>query len=217
VPIMSYRSSGQHPNTPSGSPGLEPQAKQVEARSNRGGGGGCCSKRDNGADGYQHKWATGMCLAPCANPTMCLMGCFCPWCCAFKQRKKLLQGRMDQYTCCAGIWGPCTDKTESCTKPCPSVCLCLEVLLCLGCAVHGNRYMVQQRYQLENECMDVALMYLSCICSCLACITGEDSLELLADCIYYATVGCMIAQNDYEMSEHNFPYDDRKPVQQEML
>ena len=37
-----------------------------------------------------------------------------------------------------------------------------------------------------------------------------------SDCIYYATIGCMIAQNDYEMSERNFPHDDR-PVPQQML
>ena len=201
--------------TPSATPQIAaPLPPQETTKPLNRGGGAAVGPKPNGAEGFENKWATSMLMAPCNNTGMCLLSCFCPWCCAFKQRKKLLENKMENYVCCAGIWGSCTEKTRSCTDPAPELCLCLEVFICLGCAVHGNRWLVQQRYQLENECFDVFLMWVACLCSCLACITGEDELEFLADLIFYIVIGCMLSQHDLEMKTRNFPDDG--PVQQQM-
>eukprot|EP00667_Euglena_gracilis_P013836 EG_transcript_14295 len=181
-------------------------------RLNRGGGG---FGRKNPAEGFRNEWHSSMFFVPCKNPIMCCLSCFCPWCCAFRQRRQLLEFRMENYTCCADICSCVTDSCMSCIRPCPNFCLCLEVFCCLGCAVHGNRWLVQRRYQLENQCCDLCLMWTSCICSCLACITGEDWLEFAADVLYYSVIGCMLAQHDYEMKMRNFP--NEAPVVQSML
>eukprot|EP00668_Euglena_longa_P033930 GGOE01043605.1.p1 GENE.GGOE01043605.1~~GGOE01043605.1.p1 ORF type:complete len:225 (+),score=33.99 GGOE01043605.1:45-677(+) len=190
------------PAFPSGS--VPPPPSSAPVAKNRG-GGAAMGRRHNAAESFQNKWATAMWSAPCTHPAFCLMACLCPWCCACRQRRQLLEGDMTRYVCCANICGPCTSWTNSMAQSCPTFCLCLEVICCLGCAVHGNRWLVQQRYQLENECCDLALMWLSCICSCLACITGEDSLQLASDLLFYIVIGCMMAQHDYELKSRGFP------------
>ena len=147
-----------------------------------------------------------MCMSCCEEPMFWCFACFCPWCASYQQREKLLMGNLANYECCAGINGTaCADRMRSCTRGNESCCLMLEVCLCLGCSVHGNRWMVQQHYGLENTCCDVFVMYLSCICSILACITGEEALETVSDIVFYTMVGCMLTQHETQMKRIGYP------------
>ena len=153
-----------------------------------------------------NEWETSMLQACCNEPIMCLAGYFLPWCCVCAQRKKLLFGEMENYECCAGMWGAsCTKRCNSCTKGNEELCLCLESFLCLGCAIHGNRWMVMQHYGLQNDYCDVFIMWLSCICSIIACLLQDENLEHLADIIYYMTIGCMLAQHEFQMKQQGYP------------
>jgi len=193
-------------------PGAPEPAIIAAAPPPRRGGGAALGPKPNGAMGFRNEWATSMMEAPMKHTGFCCLSCFCPWCCAFQQRRKLLEGKMENYVCCAGIF-PCMSMCKSCVDMCPSVCLCIEAVWCLGCAAHGNRWMIQQRYQLENECCDLFLMWVSCLCGCLACLTGQDSLEFAADVLFYVTIGCMLAQHDLELKQRGFPNEGPKAEQ----
>eukprot|EP00760_Papus_ankaliazontas_P012084 PhM_4_TR15183/c7_g2_i1/m.41431 len=154
----------------------------------------------------QGEWASPLCCSFLHDPIFFLAACLCPWCTAYAQRQKLLLGQMQYYECCAGINGRmCTERLNGCTQGNESCCLALEVVCCLGCAVHGNRWMVQQHYGLENTCFDVFIMYLACVCSCLASITGEESLENISDLIYHLMIGCMLTQHEVQMQSVGYP------------
>ena len=152
------------------------------------------------------KWQTDLCKACCAQPVMCVLGYIAPWCCVFQQRKKLLMEDLNNYECCAGMWGrSCTEKCNKCTKGNECCCLCLESVCCLGCAIHANRFIVMQHYRLQNDCCDVVIMHLACICSIVACILQDENLENLADLIYYIVIGCMLAQHEHQMDQIGYP------------
>ena len=146
-------------------------------------------------------------MMPCTEPMTCLSAYCLPWCCVRQQRIELLENDMTRYICCAGIMGhTCTNWcTENCTHGREDVCLCVESFICLGCAIHGNRYMVMSHYGLTTDCCDIFILYLSCICSILACLCQNDLFETLADIIYYMTVGCMVAQHQHEMKTFGYP------------
>lgn len=153
-----------------------------------------------------NKWHTSLLQACCAEPLTCIVGYFIPWCCVCQQRKKLLMDDYNNYECCAGMWGrSCTEKCNKCTKGNEPACLCLESFCCLGCAIHANRFMVMQHYGLQNDCCDVFIMWLSCICSVIACLLGDENLENLADLIYYIVIGCMLAQHEHQLKECGYP------------
>jgi hypothetical protein len=153
-----------------------------------------------------NEWKTDLCKACCNEPFMCVAGYLLPWCCVCMQRKKLLMDDMSNYECCAGIWGrSCTDNCNKCTKGNETMCLCLESVCCLGCAIHGNRWIVMQQYGLKNDCCDVVIMWASCICSVLACLMQDENLENIADMIYYIVIGCMLAQHEHQMKSFGYP------------
>ena len=126
-------------------------------------------------DGFKAKWETPLLLAGFSQPLWCCAGFFCAPCASFMQRRKLLMVDKDEnnwkyYQCCGGIMGQgCTSECKSCTEGNECCCLALEACCCLGCSVHGNRFMVQVHYGLENSCCDIFLFWLSCICQ-IACI-----------------------------------------------
>ncbi|KEG12918.1 hypothetical protein DQ04_01331050 [Trypanosoma grayi] len=65
--------------------------------------------------------------------------------------------------------------------------------------------MVLQHYNLKNDCCDIAVMCGACILSILAIILQNDSLKLLADIMYYVTIGCMLAQHEHQMKKFGYP------------
>eukprot|EP01065_Artemidia_motanka_P047245 TRINITY_DN7351_c0_g1_i1.p1 TRINITY_DN7351_c0_g1~~TRINITY_DN7351_c0_g1_i1.p1 ORF type:complete len:264 (+),score=40.79 TRINITY_DN7351_c0_g1_i1:61-852(+) len=157
------------------------------------------------------KWEAPLLMSGCYQPLWFLCGYCCLPCTVWVQRRKLLLADQDEgnwryYHCCAGIWGPSlTGHCDKCTNGNEMLCSFVEACCCAGCAMHGNRYMVQLHYGLENTCCDIFLMWLSCICSILACITGNDELELIADILYYLLMGCMAAQHENEMQKKGYP------------
>ncbi|CCD14225.1 unnamed protein product [Trypanosoma congolense IL3000] len=149
-----------------------------------------------------NEWKTGLLVAPCRQPCFCLGSCFCPCCCTFMQRKKLLQGDWSRYTCCAGI---CCEKTCCVIKKCEPCCLCLETCCCLGCALHGNRFMIREHYGLQNDCCDDILMCAGACCGILACCTEKKAVKSIADILFFCTIGCVLAQHEHQMKVCGYP------------
>ncbi|RNE96785.1 hypothetical protein TraAM80_09637 [Trypanosoma rangeli] len=118
------------------------------------------------------------------------------------QRKKLLLGDWSRYICCAGL---CGDLSCCAGESLGPFCMCMEATFCLGCAVHGNRFMVLQHYNLENDCCDICVTCLACLLSIFALILQNDSIKMLADIVFYATVGCMLAQHEHQMRKLGYP------------
>jgi len=156
-------------------------------------------------ESYNNEWAVGMCSAPCEAPGTFLFSCFCCPCQAYSHRTTLLDNNYDNYHCCGGLWGAsCTNCCDSCTRPCPQLCLCLEVCFCLNCAVSGNRYMIQDRFRLMNTPCDNCLLWFTCLLSwaitILRCfIDIPQEVENIVDLIYYTVLGCMQTQHDIEL------------------
>lgn len=150
------------------------------------------------------KWSTSMLKAPCAAPGFCCAAFWCPCCCTYLQRRRLLENDWKRYQCCAGLCGSCCCLGSNC-GPCARCCMVLETCFCLSCAVHGNRYMVMQRYGLKLECCDVCIMWCACVLSCLAFICGNDWIQSISDCIYYVVISCLLTQHHVQM-DHQFSH-----------
>jgi hypothetical protein len=130
----------------------------------------------------------------------------CP-CYNARSHRLALIGDIENYTCCAGVFGPgCTPKLDKCccVKKCPGFCLCCEVVCCTGISVGGNRSLLQNRFMIKNSCCDNFLICLGafagcCICvmRCLGCDVGEEAkscVDLLTCCV----LSCMITQQEVE-------------------
>ncbi|SCU66451.1 uncharacterized protein TEOVI_000031000 [Trypanosoma equiperdum] len=150
----------------------------------------------------ENEWETSMLGAPCSEPLFCLGACCCPWCCAFLQRKKLLENDWSRYLCCAGL---CGDRNCCVCEGCEPCCLCLESCFCLPCAAHGNRFMVLQHYNLQNDCCDSVIIWCAYLCSCLACLLNDESLKTIADVFFYIVIGCMLSQHQHQMKKQGYP------------
>jgi len=160
-----------------------------------------------------NNWTIPLCHAPLENPGMCLLGTFFPHCCIMMQRKQLLYNDMKNYTCCGGIWGPVWQRRmDPITQGKEDLFLCLEAFMCLSCAVAANRWMVMAHYNLVNDPCDLILFQIVCICEFVGRITGQDVFEHIGEALYYSTIGCMIAQQDWEMKAVGYPVGVNKMV-----
>ncbi|AAZ13153.1 hypothetical protein, conserved [Trypanosoma brucei brucei TREU927] len=151
----------------------------------------------------ENEWETSMLGAPCSEPLFCLGACCCPWCCAFLQRKKLLENDWSRYLCCAGMF--CGSRCCVC-EGCEPCCLCLESCFCLACAVYGNRFIIRKHYNLQNDCCDSVIIWCAYLCSCLACLLNDESLKTIADVFFYIVIGCMLSQHQHQMKKQGYPW-----------
>lgn len=160
------------------------------------------------------QWETGMMHSCCANPGGCIGATLCTPCCACYLRDKALQGDYTKYKCCQGyVCGQCSSCIP-CQDSCPQFCLCLEVWLCMSCAISATRIYVQDERQIVtdpcdnriirfNNCMQL----LSCICDILAIFFAElreaaAIIDLIADIVYCTVQACMQAQTHHELRLH---------------
>eukprot|EP00759_Apiculatamorpha_spiralis_P002979 PhF_6_TR11329/c0_g1_i2/m.18298 len=131
------------------------------------------------------------------------------------QRRRLLMGNIPQnYKCCAGIMGPeCSETFDGIASDTEDCCFMTEVCFCLPCAAHGNRWMIQQHYNLRHSRCENGILGLSFLCSCCHCtgdlITeeGEDEnmCQTSTECLYIFLVPCILAQNELHMAKFGYP------------
>mmetsp|Transcript_146882 Transcript_146882/g.366322 ORF Transcript_146882/g.366322 Transcript_146882/m.366322 type:complete len:227 (-) Transcript_146882:69-749(-) len=155
------------------------------------------------AEALTRTWDIKMVNAPMAAPGTCCFAFWCGPCMAYSQRNELLDITGEPYICCAGLC-PC----GPCSKPCSdrNPWLCLEVCCCTSQAILGNRFMIQTRFDRQNDPCDDCLLTLVCLFDCLAlfarCFMDEetaDCLKAASDCLYATVCACMLTQHKVEL------------------
>ncbi|KAK8640574.1 hypothetical protein V6N13_008326 [Hibiscus sabdariffa] len=167
--------------------------------------------------GYMNVWQTSLMEAVQADCKYCMLAVCCAQCVSFDLRQRALHNEMSRYECCAGYM-PCSGKCME--DKCPTFCLCLEVFLCLSNSVASTRFLLQDEYNIQTtECDNCLIAFMiilgqiACICRLLACLTGDEGLEDLAelltcisDLVYCTVCACMQAQHKVEMDyRHGMP------------
>jgi len=155
------------------------------------------------AQAMTRQWDTTMLGAPCAAPASCCCAFLCTPCMSYSQRNELLDITGEPYVCCAGLC-PCGPCAEPCSSREPW--LCLEVCCCTSQSVLANRYIIQTRFDRENDPCDDALLMFVCIFDCFACLAAffvdeetADCLKSISDCIYNSVCACMLTQHKVEI------------------
>lgn len=109
-------------------------------------------------------WVLHICKVPCEVPQYYLGGCCCPCCVAFNHREYLLHGNIyEEYSCCQGKYGKCYCNT--CTRAIPHCCLIAEVICCTGCAISGNRFLLNERYQTKDSITETIILIAAAVLS----------------------------------------------------
>jgi hypothetical protein len=147
-------------------------------------------------------WTTSLMLSCWREPCFCLGACVAPWCVVAAHRKRLLQRNFRQYRCCAGVCGR-VDSCECCGGT-PHCSLFWEILFCLPCSCHANRYMLMQRYNLKKSCWDSTVLGLGCCCApfhwCGECTCWFP--ESMWDWLYVVVYACMLTQHHRELDAY---------------
>lgn len=161
---------------------------------------------------YTRHWKTDLSNATCADPGFCCVSIFCSQCVSFHLRKRYLRGDMSRYICCNGDC-PCSGRCNESSSP--AFCLCMEVTCCFAQSVASTRWAIQDEQQLMNTQCDnciigtmIAAQYLACICWIAACISGNDTInslaqmtDMVADILWCSVCACMQTQAKIQLDE----------------
>ncbi|KAJ6972373.1 hypothetical protein NC653_032833 [Populus alba x Populus x berolinensis] len=135
-------------------------------------------------------------------------------CVSYMLRKRALYNDMSRYVCCAGYL-PCSGKCGE--SKCPELCLGTEVVCCFCNSVASTRFLLQDEFNIQTTQCDnciigfmFCLQQLACICSLVACITGNDEigdlaqmLSCLSDLVYCSVCACIQTQHKVEMDKRD--------------
>ncbi|KAL4420302.1 hypothetical protein ABPG77_001392 [Micractinium sp. CCAP 211/92] len=163
---------------------------------------------------YNRNWKTDLTGATCASPGFCCLSIFCGQCVSYHLRKRYLRGDMTRYLCCNGDW-PCSGRCGESSSP--QLCLCLEVTFCFAQSVASTRWGIQDEMHLQNTQCDnciigtmIAAQYLACLCWIAACISGNDTMNELAqltdniaDILWCSVCACMQTQHKVQLDERD--------------
>lgn len=146
------------------------------------------------------KWQIGLWEAPVQAPIHFAYGCLCGCCMAATQRLDILEVIGEPYVCCGGMFpcGPLADECdlswvwlEACCFPC--------------CAITGNRFLIQTRFNRQNTKCDEMLLWCACcfrysLC-CFQCCCADlpEDMECFSDVLQMVVEGCMLAQQAVEL------------------
>lgn len=143
----------------------------------------------------------GSLASACLSPLSCCAFCLCEPCALFSQRRRILRITGEPYVMFAGTW-PCCGFEQ----PAPDCCLVCEVCMFPSCALAGNRFMVQTRFDKKNTAIDncctvcqccVGLEF-SCLRVCCECSEERENLVKSHVCVLPAAH----CQNAFEIREY---------------
>ena len=155
------------------------------------------------AQHYKKTWETDLMHATGTSPGYCCFSLWCSCCASYSLRKRALHGDMTRYLCCGGYL-PCSGRCGE--QKCPEFCLGVETFLCFSQSVASTRWMIQDEMQLMNTKCDncliataVALQYISCIFSIVACFINNDAvreaayiIDWIADAVWCSVCACKL-------------------------
>ncbi|KAJ8749039.1 hypothetical protein K2173_013483 [Erythroxylum novogranatense] len=172
---------------------------------------------------YRNLWHTDLFSTIVADPLYCCFSMLCGPCSSYMLRKRALYNDMSRYVCCAG-YCPCSGSCGE--KHCPELCLCTEVFCCFSNSVASTRFMLQDEFNLQTTACDnciigfmFCLQQVACICSLVACITGNDSIEdlanllnRLADLVFCTVCACIQTQHKIELDKRDDKFGPQPPM-----
>lgn len=162
-------------------------------------------------------WSVSCCLAPWYHPLYCITAQICLPLRIFQQRKALLLHRDEEYQCCAGICGKQnTDPCRSFLRGNENVCLAGEAILCPCWAMYGNRWMVMQHYNLENDMVDSAANAMTCPISILSYFWQDDAIENVVYVPCPLCGGCVMAQHQHHMDMYGYPVGQNVTIRRDL-
>mmetsp|Transcript_108341 Transcript_108341/g.263329 ORF Transcript_108341/g.263329 Transcript_108341/m.263329 type:complete len:283 (-) Transcript_108341:41-889(-) len=146
-------------------------------------------------------WSVPLSEAACAAPCHFCAGFWCPCCFAYQQRNKILDITGEPYVCCGGS---CICCQQTCDGREPW--LCLEACCCTSPAILANRYMIQTRFDVQNDPCDETILGLTAFINMLAdcaeiCMDRESArhLEHVMHLINACICSCMLTQQHAEL------------------
>jgi len=151
-------------------------------------------------DSLTGTWQVGLFTTPCVAPLSFCYGCCCSCCMAAQQRGEILDIIQEPYVCCAGMFpcGPLGDPQDR-------SCAWVEACCCTGCAISGNRFLVQTRFNRMNTACDDCILWATCVLSIVVCILSfiidmPQEIVNAVDCLIQIVNGCMLAQQQVEIN-----------------
>ncbi|XP_063928094.1 uncharacterized protein LOC135141179 [Zophobas morio] len=150
-------------------------------------------------------WDINICETCYKTPKNFFWAFFCPPCAQFYQRKRILGGDLERYTCCGGeICAPCISWTDGLVKKAPECCLCTEILCCFYCSVGASRIMLQRKFHIRNTKFEDFLLILAFILSYVVMILSiffpiPREVDCLIDCFYCCLFSCFQSQQEHEL------------------
>lgn len=173
---------------------------------------------------YARQWHTDLMGAVSAECPWCCFAVACPCVVSYMLRQRTLYYDMSRYTCCGGYM-PCSGQCGE--QKCPEVCLATEVLVCFAPSVATTRFLIQDQFHIQTSQCDnciigfmFCLQQAACICSLVACITGNgdigdiaQALNWLSDIVYCSVCACMQAQHKVELDKRDGKFGDAPAVQ----
>ncbi|CAG9467213.1 unnamed protein product [Pedinophyceae sp. YPF-701] len=165
-------------------------------------------------EGYNQHWEVGLCSTCITDPLYCCFAMFCPYCASCQLRYRAIGRDWNRYMCCQGYM-PCSGKCGE--RNCPAFCMCMEATCCFAASVQATRYTLQDEMHVRNTKCDNCLIatmiffqYLAFICRMVACITGSDEIdaiadivELIADILWCTVCACMQTQAKIQMDKRD--------------
>ena len=153
-----------------------------------------------------NKWHQGPCDAALSSPLYFCGACAVPCFYAYKQRVTLLEGQMERYECCAGICGRAhTDTCTRLTRGNEEICLGVETVLCIGCAIRGNRWMATQHYHTQYDCIDTSILRCAKLCCCMSYLAQDEAIEHACVVLYLPCCGFALGQVNQQMRVFGYP------------
>ncbi|KAK9749428.1 hypothetical protein RND81_02G124800 [Saponaria officinalis] len=165
-------------------------------------------------ENYHNTWAVELMQTMSVDPPYYCFAFWCGPCASYLLRRRALYGNMTRYQCCGGYM-PCSGKCGE--QKCPEFCLLTEILCCFANSVASTRFILQDEFNIQTTQCDnciigfmFCLQQLACICSLVACITGDDGLNDLAQClnclsdsVLCTVCACMQTQHKIEMDKRD--------------
>lgn len=146
-------------------------------------------------------WMVPLSEAACSAPCHFCAGFWCPCCFAYQQRNKILDITGEPYVCCGGS---CICCQQTCDNREPW--LCLEACCCTSPAILANRYMIQTRFDIQNDPCDETMLALTAFINMAAncaeiCMDRESArhLEHIMHLINACICSCMLTQQHKEI------------------
>jgi len=141
------------------------------------------------------QWEIGMGEAPCKEPGIWCVNCFCLPCKAHEQRDRTADPGPNFRCLDMGCYGCCQCFDSCCVCP-KSPCMCLEAWCCTPWSILTTRHRVQYKWRARNsDCDNVLLCCFWCAEIC-PCLFDDERVKCIVHLLVCTCLACMLTQQE---------------------